>query len=58
MPSYTEERRRKAIEAVGECGGSVTHAIRRLGCPTRHTLYEWPNRHDASHECVFCNFYF
>ena len=23
MPSYTEEQRRKAIEAVEECGGSV-----------------------------------
>ena len=50
MLSYTEERRRKAIEAVEECGESVTRAIRRLGYPARHTLYEWPNRHDASHE--------
>lgn len=38
MPSYTEEQRRKAIEAVEECGGSVTRAIRKLGYPSRHTL--------------------
>ena len=50
MPSYAEEQRRKAIEAVEECGGSVTRAIRKLGYPSRHTLYEWLNRRDASHE--------
>ena len=31
MPSYTEEQKRKAVETVEECGGSVTRAIRRLG---------------------------
>ena len=32
MPSYTEEQKHKAVEAVEECGGSVTCAIRELGC--------------------------
>ena len=50
MPSYTEEQGRRTIEAAEECGGSVTRAIRKLGYPTRHTLYEWLNRRDASHE--------
>lgn len=53
MPSYTEEQRHRAIEAVEECEGSVTRAIRRPGYPTRHTLHEWLNRHDASHEKKF-----
>ena len=39
MPSYTEEQKRIAIETVEECGGSVTQAMRRLGYPTRQTLY-------------------
>lgn len=50
MPSYTEEQRCKAIEAAEECGGSVARAIRKLGYPSRHTLYEWLNRHGASRE--------
>ena len=50
MPSYTEEQKRIAIEAVEECGGSVTQAMRRLGYPTRQTLYHWLNLHDASHQ--------
>lgn len=33
MPSYTEEQRRKPIEAAEECGGSVARAIRKLGYP-------------------------
>ena len=49
MPSYTEEQKRIAIETVEECGGSVTQAMRRLGYPTRQTLYHWLNLHDASH---------
>ena len=50
MPSYTDEQKRRAVEAVEECGGSVTRAMRRLGYPTRQTLYQWLNRRDASHE--------
>ena len=50
MPSYTDEQKRRAVEAVEECGGSVTRAMRRLGYPTRQTLYHWLNRRDASHE--------
>ena len=40
MPSYTEEQKRRAVEAVKECGGSVTRAIRRLGYPSRQTMYQ------------------
>lgn len=40
MPSYTEEQKRKAVETVEECGGSVTRAIRRLGYPSRQTMYQ------------------
>ena len=50
MPSYTEEQKRRAVDMVEECGGSVTRAMRRLGYPTRQTLYQWLNRRDASHE--------
>ena len=27
MPSYTEEQKRRAVETVEECGGSVTRAV-------------------------------
>ena len=50
MPSYTEEQKRKAVETVEECGGSVTRAIRRLGYPSRQTMYQRLNQRDASHE--------
>ena len=50
MPSYTDEQKRRAVETVEECGGSVTRAMRRLGYPTRQTLYRWLNRRDASRE--------
>lgn len=50
MPSYTEEQKRKAVETVEECGGSVTRAIRRLGYPSRQTMYQWLSQRDASHE--------
>ena len=33
MPSCTEEQKRRAVEMVEECGGSVTRAMRRLGIP-------------------------
>ena len=50
MPSYTDEQKRRAVDMVEECGGSVTRAMRKLGYPTRQTLYHWLNRRDASHE--------
>lgn len=50
MPSYTDEQKRMAVDMVDECGGSVTRAMRKLGYPTRQTLYHWLNRRDASHE--------
>ena len=50
MPSYTEEQKRRAVDMIEGCGGSVTRAMRRLGYPTRQTLYHWLNRRDASHE--------
>lgn len=48
MPSYTEEQKRRAAETVEECGGSVMRAMRKLGYPTRQTLYQWLNQRDAS----------
>ena len=36
MPSCTDEQRRRAVDMIEECGGSVTRAMRRLGYPTRH----------------------
>lgn len=33
MPSCTEEQKRRAVDMVEECGGSVTRAMRRLGIP-------------------------
>lgn len=50
MPSYTDEQKSMAVDMVDECGGSVTHAMRKLRHPTRQTLYHWLNRRDASHE--------
>ena len=50
MPSHTEGQKRKAVETVEECGGSVTRAIRRLGYPSRQTMCQWLNQSDASHE--------
>lgn len=50
MPSYTEEEKRRATEAVEECGGLVTRAMRRLGYRSRQTLYQWLNHDGASHE--------
>ena len=50
MPSYTEEEKRKAVETVEQCRGSVTRAIRKLGYPSRQTLYQWLNERDAAHE--------
>lgn len=50
MSSYTDEQKRKAVEMLDECGGSVTRAMRKLGYPSRHTPYQWLNERDASHE--------
>lgn len=50
MPSYTDEQKRRAVDMVEECGGSVTRAMHKLGYPTRQTLHHWLNRRDASHE--------
>ncbi len=50
MPSYTEEQKRRALDAIEGCGGSVTRAIRKLGYPSRHTMHQWLNQHDAEHE--------
>lgn len=36
MPSCTEEQKRRAVDMVEECGGSVTRAMRRLGIPHAH----------------------
>ena len=34
--SCTDEQKRRAVDMIEECGGSVTRAMRRLGYPTRH----------------------
>lgn len=39
-----------AVDMVEECGESVARAMRKLGYPTRQTLYHWLNRRDASRE--------
>lgn len=36
MPSCTDEQKRRAVDTIEECGGSVTRAMRRQGYPTRH----------------------
>ena len=35
MTSYTEEEKRKAVEMVEECVGSVMHATSKSGYPSR-----------------------
>lgn len=50
MPSYTEGGKRKAVETVEECGGSVTRTICKLKYPSRQVLCQWLNERDASHE--------
>lgn len=50
MRSYTDEQKRRAVDMVEGCGGSVTPAMRKLGYPTRQTLHQWLNQRDASHE--------
>ena len=50
MTSYTEEEKRKAVEMVEECGGSVMHATRKSGYPSRQAFCQWLNERDASHE--------
>lgn len=36
LQSCTDEQKRRAVDMIEECGGSVTRAMRRLGYPTRH----------------------
>lgn len=48
MPSYTNEQREAALGELGECGGSITQAIRRLGYPSGQAMYQWVNQADAS----------
>ena len=36
MPSYMDEQKRRAVDMIEGCGGSVTRVMRRLGYPTRH----------------------
>ena len=50
MPSYTKEQREAALRELEEYGGSVTQVIRRLGYPSRQTMYQWINQADASHQ--------
>ena len=38
---YTDEQRELALKTVGEFGGRVTAAIRKLGYPPRQALYRW-----------------
>ena len=49
MPSYAEEQRRRAVETVEECGGSVTKAMHKLGYPSRQAPCQWLSRADAPH---------
>lgn len=48
MPSYTPEQKRRALEVLDECGGRVTRAIRKLGYPTRQTMYQRVNERDEA----------
>ena len=36
MPSYTDQQKRRAVDMIEECGGSVMRAMRRLGYLMRH----------------------
>ena len=47
MPSCTDEQKRRAVDMVEECGGSVTRAMLRLGYPTRQTLHQCLNQRAA-----------
>lgn len=38
---YTEEQRLLALKTYEECGHRVTETIRRLGYPSRESLYRW-----------------
>lgn len=53
MTSYTEEVKRKAVEMVEECAGSVMHATSKSGYPSRLTLYQWLNEWVAYFATVF-----
>ena len=53
MTSYTEEEKRKAVEMVEECVGSVMHATSKSGYPSRLTLYQWLDEWAAYFATVF-----
>lgn len=53
MTSYTEEEKRKAVETVEECGGSVMRATRKSGHPFWQTLFQWLNERVAYFATVF-----
>lgn len=40
MSNYMEEQRRRAVDMVKGCGGSVARAMRKLEYPARQTLYQ------------------
>lgn len=44
MPSYTDEQKRRAVDMVEECGGSVTCAMRDIGVMPRMRCEDGPNR--------------
>lgn len=52
MPSYTEEQRRKAIEAVEECGGSVTLCFVNLSFHKTASVRFTRQREDSSRASV------
>ena len=38
---FTDEDRKRALEALAANGGRVTKTLRELGYPSRQTLYRW-----------------
>lgn len=53
MTSCTEEEKRKAVEMVEECGGSVMRTTLKSGYPSRQTFYQWLNEWVAHFATVF-----
>lgn len=49
MASYTPEQKKRALEVLDECDGRITRTIRKLGYPSRQTMYQWVNEADAAH---------
>ena len=52
--SFAPGQRKRALEAPEECGGKVTLAIRKLGHPSRQTMYAWIRGSDAAHAGTAC----